>query len=655
MTGYRIGIDTGGTFTDGFVSKTGGGFVWAKTLTTPYDLGECFRHVLEDLATRLGVTTEEMLRGTEFLAYSTTHGTNTLLERSGPRLGLIVSEGMTELIDREHFFVPKDAIAEVAEEVSERGEVVRAVSDEEIRSRGEALSDAGIRGLVVAFRNSALNPENEEKAKAVLDAINPDHSFGWIPIFISTDLSLEPDDLIRLTTAVVSAYIHAPLADFLYPLEQELRNKYLQRPLLVANGAGGLARVAKSTALNTFQSGPACGAIGSSILAQSYGWDDVLSVDMGGTSTDITWIGDRDSLIGSGYWLDGVRLDGAVVDVRSIATGGSSIVSVVDGAVQIGPRSAGARPGPACFDLGGDLPTVTDADVVLGIFDPDYFRGGQLHLNADRARAAIDEHVARRLGIDVEQAAVRIHERLEIQAAEAIRGAQPDGRHLENFILFSYGGAGPTHSHGYASRLGIRRIAVFPFASVLSAFGCVISDIAHRYSVGLTPALRRSGPEGIVQQIRSAQERALEDMRLEGFEFPQVVFRFWADIEEADDGVRRWVPIAASDPEEVVREVGDTSDVRAVIVEGVIEVPKIDWKPGKARGKKVPTEASKGKRDVYFDGRTYASTIYDAVRLSEGSRLEGPAVIESEFTSCVVPPGATLTVDRYGTALMDLA
>lgn len=654
MCAYRIGIDTGGTFTDGFLIDSTGAYRWAKSLTTPYDLGECFRKVLQELADRVSLPLDELVRDAELMCYSTTHGTNTLLEEAGPRVGVIVSPGMRYDVasDVPAGLLPPDMVMELPASCLENGTLSSKLA---VREAAEELNDRGARGLVVALSDGPSSPELEREVAAEAAANCAEHSFGWIPVFAASEVSDAVDYPARTLAAVVTAYIGRPLARFLYPLERELRQRHMRRPLLVATGGCDVTRVASALAIDTLQSGPAYGALAAAKVAGGYGWDRVLCVDMGGTSTDISVVEPARRQLSKRFSTDGFAVAVPVMDVRPSAIGGSSIAHVEAGVLQVGPRSAGARPGPACFGLGGREPTVTDADLLLGIFSPDGFGGGRLHLDVDQASDAL-LGVGRKLGVDADQAATLIGTMAADHVAGAIRRVLDEhGQDPGEATMLSYGGAGPTHCMAVAGKLGIPRVVVLPFASTLSAFGCAASGASHSRRVPLPNGLADGSAAEVTARLEEAERAALDELASEGFPSPSQAVRYWLETEDpAGRALSRRLLRAGRAAAAVDAARGNAGPI-TLIAEAHVPVLETEWSGTSLPAKNPSAGARTGRREVSFDGERVGTDVYAESALEPGTRIDGPAVVETEFTSIVVPPSALLTVDSVGTCMLEFA
>ena len=405
---FNIGVDTGGTFTDAFVADDAGGSWTAKVPTTPHDLTVCFSDAIEACAQAVGLARHDLLRRTAVIRFSSTIATNTALTRSGPKLGLLVTAaGRPALYGlagtaagaKLAEFIEPDMITGIAEELSPDGEVLVSPSPDEVITAVRDLLERGARLLVVCLRHSAVNPAHEAAVGRIINASYPRHYLGAVPTLLSTDVSVIADDADRMAAAVVNGYLHRRLATSLYKAEDDLRAAGLARPLLIVTADGSVARVAKTRALDTYQSGPAAGVHGAALLARTYQLGSALTADVGGTSTDFGLVVAGQPVRAASVDVGGLDITQPSVELHSIALGGGSVVAVRDGAIAVGPDSAGAAPGPACFGLGGSDPTPTDAWLVLGYLDPANYLGGRRRLFPDLAAEALMRAVGAPLGL----------------------------------------------------------------------------------------------------------------------------------------------------------------------------------------------------------------------------------------------------------------
>jgi N-methylhydantoinase A/oxoprolinase/acetone carboxylase beta subunit len=589
-----ICIDTGGTFTDGFVLHDGAPHV-VKVMTTPHDLEVCFRDVIGAAAEAIGLDVPTMLRQTESVRYATTVGTNAVLQRRGPKLGLL-TDAPSSNGDAVHSGVG----------VFVDAEMVVQVNSDAASSAMRDLLDSGARGLV-----SSLSNGSEERAvRDLFEETYPPHCLDAVPLILGREVSQDSSLARRTATALFNAYVHPDVADFLYRAEDYLRDNGYRRPLLIVHNDGNCSRVAKTVAGKTYNSGPTGGLLGARTISALYGGRSLVSFDMGGTSLDVAVVDAGDIPVCEPGVVEGVEIAFPLPDLLPLGAGGGSIASLGDdGTLRVGPQSAGAYPGPACFGRGGSEPTVTDADVVLGILRPEAFLGGRIAIDGNAAAGAM-RPIGDRLGLDAEDVAERIlqtvNKEMGARLADIVRkrGVDPAGA-----TLLAFGGNGATHAAGIAEQARIREVMVMPFAPVFSAFGASTATVRHvrqaPSSNGNDDALRAS---------------VLRDMRAEGFEPDEVAIA----VREVEHGGERW--LAA----EAVRE------------SPPLEIPSIDGDSGEVR--------PAGEAEVRWPGRgRMATALYAREGLKPGATIAGPALVEAPETTCAVPPGWSARVDDHGT------
>lgn len=605
MPETTIDIDTGGTFTDAFVVHRGQVHT-VKVLTTPHDLALCFAQVLERAAEVVGVGVDELLGEATCVRYATTVGTNAVIQRTGPRIGLIVGtdelavygEGGAGAALVARFGAP-GMVAAVAGRANGNGDGQVVAASRELLARSA-------RGLVCSIATTQDGAAAERRVLESFRSHYPRQCLDTVPLTLSHDIASDPDDVRRTATALFNAYVHDDVARYLYRAEDWLRAHGYTRPLLVVHNDGGCARVAKTVAGRTYNSGPTAGLLGAAEIARVCAIDQLVTFDVGGTSLDVGVVaGGRAPFLEHGRVVD-VDVSFAMPDIHVLGSGGGSIAHLdgPGGALEVGPRSAGANPGPACFGRGGTAPTVTDADVVLGLIAPDRFLGGRMALDADAARRAMLT-----LGEDAVDVAARIRARLHENMAARI-GEQLAAQGLDpaRTSMLAYGGGGPTHACDVAARLGIPEVLTVPFAAVFSAFGASSADVRHVYDA--------APGDGVEDDLR---RQALRDMRGEGFDPAQVRL----SVEEIErHGVVR-------------------TTVTAVVA---LTHPQLEEREATAH---APRPA--GARSVLWPGAGRIQTpIYRAAELLPGACLAGPAVLEADDTTHVVPPAWTYRIDALG-------
>ncbi|TAK31118.1 MAG: hydantoinase/oxoprolinase family protein [Chloroflexota bacterium] len=643
-----VDIDNGGTFTDGYIAR-GDDIRAVKVDTTPHDLTVCFMNCLEEGAKQFGYeSVRDLLRETEVIRFSTTAGTNAIIQRRGPRLGLIVSSGHEDDL----YNGGKETV---------RGDLVPAemvlgleegAPEDTVRSTVRRLLNGGARVIVISLKNSFTDASEERRMKRLVQQDYPKQYLGAVPLLLASEVTARPGADLRTNAAVINAFLHKEMVKTLYKADEDLRAAGYARPLLIAHVNGGAARVAKTKAIDTYNSGPVAGLMGTAYMARQYGLSNVVSIDIGGTSTDVGVIVDGQYTYDPRPSVGGLPVNLPFIDVPSVGGGGGSIARVgpVTKELTVGPDSAGAVPGPACYDLGGMEPTATDADVVLGYIDPNYFLGGRRRLNRDKAVAAIGEQVGEQLGIGVEEAAQRVRERIVKIGADAVRDvlAAKDQRPGQ-FVLFAFGGAGGSYCGEIGAQLGVKQVYTFAHSAVFSAMGLSTADVVHSYEQAVRRPLSQAA-EPVNTALSGFQKAALRDMRGEGFAADDVSLS--VELEVSDRTTTRVVSLSDAgiqDAAAVAQAFGGAAgelQVEIVRLKAIGRVPHQAPVAHSAAGED-PSAARKGSRAIYRDGRWQETAIFERSLLQSGNVVVGPAVVEAVDSTYVVPSGFTFTVDQY--------
>jgi N-methylhydantoinase A/oxoprolinase/acetone carboxylase beta subunit len=663
---FNIGVDTGGTFTDAFIADEASGRWTAKVPTTPHDLTVCFSDAIDASAGAVGLARHDLLRRTAVIRFSSTIATNTALTRSGPKLGLLVTAadqgalyGLagTAAAARLAQFIDPDMITGIAEHVSPAGEVLLSPSADEVITAVRDLLERGARLVVVCLRNSAVNPANEAAVGRIVNASYPRHYLGAVPTLLSTDVSVVAVDADRMAAAVVNGYLHRRLATSLYKAEDDLRASGLARPLLIVTADGSVARVAKTRALATYQSGPAAGVHGAALLARSYGLDPALTADVGGTSTDFGLVVAGRPVRRHRVEVAGLEITQPSVELYSIALGGGSVVAVREGAITVGPDSTGAAPGPACFGLGGTDPTPTDAWLVLGYLDPANYLGGRRRLFPDLAAEALTRAVGTPLGLSAEEAALAVAE-AAVQAAAAAVGemvARPavraaiGGRPPGELALISYGGGGGCLLPAVAARTGLGPVYLPSLGPVFSAFGVSTFDVEHSYEARMPAGQLANGlPDSVAVLIAAARR----DARGEGFDPGQT--RLTVSVLR-DDGSVVAEDLEPDQAAVAVRQAGldqDQTILARLRATCAVPKPELPRRAGVAAPGAPPASAQTGRRAVLLTGGRPEVPVYARDRLQAGHTMSGPCLIESSGSTYLIPPGQSCRIDHFGTAVL---
>ena len=711
---YIIYIDTGGTFSDAVVVRPDGTFVNGKAPTTPQNLEECFFNCIEAAAKNGGQSLQELLSSTEILGYGTTAGTNAILTRyKAPKLGLIITKGFedTTMIgrglgrwagihplesihvpttDRPEPLIPRRLIKGVTERVDSAGEEIIPLYEREAEQAVKELLAEGVDGICVVFLWSFLNDSHELKVKEIIQALAPD---------MPTSLSCETSPLIRefsrTNSTVVNLYIGTAVKRLLVNIKERLNTYGYKKPLLIMQAAGGLSRSEVVRPVTTLHSGPVGGLVGVRFFKELYGLDNVIGSDVGGTSFDVCILPKE----GSAYIREPVvarfPISNPMMEIISIGAGGGTIAYIdeLTGLLRVGPHSAGAVPGPVCYQRGGTEPTVTDADVIMGRIDPDYFLGGAMKLDKEGAWKAIKEKIAVPLKISVEEAAYSICTIIDKVMADILASTlRQRGLDPAEFSVFAFGGAGAAHCGGYTHGIGFKNVIVCPFAATFSAFGASTADVYHRYESSpfvVMPGLPFSVTTGrftvteIMGQHRAnierynricetLIERAIRDMTEEGFKQDELTMKFVLEmryggqlhevVTRPDRIIIRNVDdlnhILATFEDEYIRLYSEGAmysgggvEIYNIVVEVSAPVPKPTPAKHPYKGKD-PSAAFKGARDAWFDKGFVKSNVYEMSRLENGNQIIGPAIIEGVDTTFVVPSDREVVMDEYLNMIM---
>ncbi len=625
-----VSIDNGGTLTDACVIY-GAKVFHAKTLTTPHDLTQCFVEVLREVSKRIygEAKLQTLLEEVDYIRYSTTQGTNAVVQRKGPRLGLILRKNseVSGLIrnDSERELLQalvgdRVAYIDLDEEAEALESTITAVAND--------LMSRGANRLVISLGGDDL-AEAETRVKRVVLLRYPRHLLGAVPILYSHQLSDDRDDARRTWSSLLNAFLHPAMENFLYGAETVMREARARNPLLIFGNDGGTSRVAKTIALKTWGSGPRGGMEGARALAQHYGRNTLLTMDIGGTTTDVGVV-DRGE-VRERRWgsLEDVQISFPLTEVESLGAGGSSIFRVVDGAIKVGPASVGGAPGPACFGYGGTEATITDAYLLLGILDGDSYFGGSIKLDKARARAAIEENIAGPLKIDLDQALLRMEQAYVAKIAKAMKPLVAD---VTQASLLAFGGAGPMTACRVAEALGVGEIIVPRMAAVFSAFGIGFSDIAHHYDA----ALGNGGEKNLSEVLERLTKRARSDMYSEGFDLDECSVEKSLDFSQNGEQARHRLNGSAKVPESLQQ----VQDLRLQL-RVTKSIPHFTLKPiDTAATRKATSDSTRTLRlaeAAKFSER--AVPLYHHDQLAAGDGAPGPAVVEEAYFTCLVPDG----------------
>ena len=692
MGEYLCGIDIGGTFTDCVVIDAGGRVTTAKVPSTPDDFSRGMMAALAAAAGKLGLAADELGRSLALLSHGTTTGTNAVIQQKGARVGLITTRGHNDVIHimrgsrgltgrdvrlvvhipesrKPDPLVPKRLIRGVSERIDCFGRVVVPFNEAEARAAVESLLAEGVEAIAVCFLWSFLNPDHEARMRALVEELAPG-------LFVTCSHELVPKwgEYERTAAVALNAYIGPITSSYLAKVERDVAATGYRAPLQITQCAGGTISVgaARQAPLLTLDSGPVSGVMGSQFLGEALGTPNVITTDMGGTSFDVGIIHDGRPATSYRSIVKQYEYFLPKVDIQAIGSGGGSKAWIdrVTGTLKVGPDSAGAVPGPVCYGRGGTVPTVTDADLLLGYLDPDSFAGGAMTLDREAAAAAV-AGLGERLGMSLEDCASGIAKIVEFQMADLIRKVTiQKGFDPRDFVIFAFGGAGPAHAGVFARELGVSRVVVpqRETASVWCAFGAAAADILHVYErVEIMAA--PFDPERINALLERLAAEGRRQLAEEGAAAERTAFAFSADmrhkgqineVEVALAGGR----LAAEDLPALQARFVERYELlygRGAALPGAqLEIVTLRCRASARTAKPplvaaarlteaIPGEARRRPRPVWWEGSGYRETpVYDGAALLPGNRLAGPAVVETVATNVVVHPGQSLAVDRYG-------
>jgi len=661
---WTADIDVGGTLTDGLFTS-GDKVVCVKVDTTPHDLTVCLLDCLSQAAEMSGFPDAvAFLENVDLIRWSTTITSNVLAELRGPRIGLLVTLG------HEHDLYGQNCRSAILGRLVNESDVIginASARDTEIMNAARSLLESGVRRICISLSNSHCDPAREIAFKRIIDQQYPDHFLGSVPVLAGSDISKSADDRTRTYCAAINAYTHGALAATLFKAEDDLRetSKY-SGTFLVSHINGGFAGIAKTKAIDTIESGPVLGILGSAHLAKLYGLTDVIAMDIGGTTAKISVLSGGEPIYRKPSDLFGTPLELALPYLRSIALGGGSVVKPVDGSkaadVQLGPESMGSFPGPACYGMGGDQATLTDAFVAAGLINPEYFLGGTKPIDRDLARKTIESLVAQPLHVSVEAACKTIIERAYESVANLIASAQAElGQDLSGYALFAYGGNGGLFAAGVAEKAGLQSVTVFSLGALFSAFGSSVSDICHVYERSIPePGVSEAGAARLRQFLEEIKLECVKDLLGEGIRPDDLTYAIEFEVA---GGSGHSVTVSCPEPALrsaselkaalstalAVHDGGRAGDVSLELLRVRVKkaMPKTQL-VGRALQGTDASHAQIGTRNVLWRSRTSEARVYRWESLQPGNRLVGCAVLEGVNTTYFLPDGWTMIIDTHG-------
>jgi N-methylhydantoinase A len=692
LDGVVVGIDTGGTFTDIVVLHPDGQVTINKSATTPKNFAQGVVDAVGVAAETLGISATEFLKRTSMFKHGTTVATNALINRRGAKVGLITTRGFEDTVyvmravgrvdglsemDIKHVtkvtkplpLVSRRAIQGVYERIDYKGQVVVPVDREGVREAVRELIEVqAVEAIAVCLLFSWMNPVHELEVARAVRELYPDRN---VSVTLSHEIAPQMGEYARSNTTVVNSFLWNTINQYVSGLNRQLRSSGLPDDIMVMQANGGIVRPEQMTGVGTLQSGPAGGMIATAFVAEMLGHSNVITADMGGTSFDVGLLTDHHFSLAREPIAERFRVLQPMIDVESIGAGGGTIARIdpLTGRLLVGPDSAGADPGPICYGMGGTQVTVTDANVVLGYIDPAYFLGGRRKLDKRAAEEAIERLIAKPLKLSVIEAAAGIYDVINSKMSDLIRRQVVRAGHIpEEYVIYAFGGAGPVHAAAYGAELGIHRVYIFPMSAVFSAFGVAASDVVHTKMI--TRQLRAPiDVDALYAEIQSIEAGLGQTMQIEGFSVDQITYRRMLHMRYARQVNEVGVQISSGP-----LKTGDRPQIEAAFntkyeemygsgaghAEAGIEIIAIavdaigaTVKPKLRKFDMVGRDsqpARKGHRRAYFTGAEPGyceAAIYDYTKLQAANIVNGPAIIETPFTTVVVPSAHLAEVDEY--------
>lgn len=679
----RIGIDVGGTFTDVIlVDESSGAIQVAKVLNEPGRRAATVARGVKRVMDQARVRASEVA----FIGHGTTITTNAVIERKGALTALITNKGFRDVIEMGRFSRPADLIYrvqldkpaplvprylrfEVDCRVDARGKVLKDLSRDEIQRTIEHIRSSDVESVAISLLFSFLDPTHERRLRDELKAALPN-----LDVLISSDVQPEFREFPRTSTTIFAAYIAPVFRRYLEALVGELQAADLANRLFIFQSNGGVARpqLVMRNPATTLLSGPAGAVVGAARMSATCGYSRLITMDMGGTSLDVCLLRDGAAEATTAREIDYFPVVTPMLDVHTVGAGGGSICRLDEvGRVKVGPESAAADPGPACYNLGGKQVTLTDVNVVLGYIDPNDFAGGEVKLHPELAHAVIETNIAKPLGVDVMQAAAGVFRVAANQMAEAIRfvsvqrGADP-----REFDLCVFGGGGPIHGFSIAADLGMRRILVPSNPGLFSASGIAAADFTHDYSASVLKPATAVTSALLDELYRSLRERAQADFDTEGVPAARRQYQRSVDIRYVGQTTEINVRAPGDDAthlreldafiaefhrqHEAIYTYSVPGEPVEIVNVRLRAIGLVDKPAQNADAGATHSPASVGTRQVWFDDRHVTTQLYRREALRSGAVINGPAIIQELSSATVVPPGARATLDPYGNILLEL-
>jgi len=674
----RIGIDVGGTFTDFVFMDDKGKFNYAKTPTTHKDLAMGVLNGVTDVLQISG----QSLQATDSIIHGTTIGTNAIVEGKGSKGGLLTTKGFEDVLEIRRVARPKDAAYDfevdnppplvprylrkgIIERINSKGEIVIPLDEDSVRNAVEFFKELGIEAITISLLFSFLNPIHEKRVAEICQEI-----YSEARLSLSSEICPEFREYERTCTTVMNSYLGPVIAEYMDNLINRLNTKYGKVNLHIMQSNGGYMSVemAETHAANLINSGPAAGAMAAAFIAELVGSKLAIGADMGGTTFDISIIDGGVPISTTWGGVTDYPIKLPMIDIRTIGAGGGSIAWVdALGVLNVGPQSAGSEPGPACYSKDGDLPTVTDANLILKRINPDFFNEGKQRLYPEKAKEAIKVHIAEKMGFSLEEAALGIIKIVNANMAKGISASSIErGYDLREFILVTMGGACNLHAAEIAGDLNIPQVIVPPMSGILSALGLLVADIQHDYVVTISKREQDINPYELLSHFQDLEFMGIQELKKEKVKKEDIAIEWSADLRYEGQSWELNIPLSnipnsdSLDIEEIKSnfhnahykaysysnpdETLEFLNLR-VRIRGKTPVVRLSHYPD------APTtplnKAEKERRVIWLASGFTEIPVYDRALLGAKTSLVGPCLIEERVSTTFIPQGCTCLVDGY--------
>lgn len=678
---YRIGIDVGGTFTDVTLlnSETGRYYTY-KLSSTLQDQSLAIANGTKETLELYGVPVSEI----EYFGHGTTVATNMIIERKGAKTALITTKGFRDLLeigrqtrpslynimeDKPETLVKRSLRKEISERVTAKGDILRDVDRDEVRAVLKELKEQGVESIAVCFLFSFLNSRNEKIVEECIKEVWPEAYYS-----VSSTILPEFREFERLSTTVINSYLGPRMKMYIHNLRQRIKEVGVTVEPYITQSNGGVMSISSTiqTPVQTALSGPSAGVMGAVYIAEAAGFKDIITYDMGGTSTDVSLVKDGIAEYTTKRKVCGLPSGVPMIDVHAVGAGGGSIAQIDNaGALKVGPESAGANPGPAAYGLGNENPVVTDANLVLGRINPHYVLGGRLKIDAELSKKAVKKKIADPMGIGTEEAALGIVKVVNSNMARAIRVITVEkGHNPSDFTLVAYGGAGPLHAVHLAQEMGIRTVLIPPAPGALCALGLLTADIKKSYVRTAIASYDEMTPEQINDVMSSLRDEGSAWLDSEKVPSERRKFHGIAEMRYVGQNYELQVEIpteniTVSDIEKMKQDFFVAHEKNygyynpnapVQFVNFRCEATGIVKKPNLAELETTlddPSKAEIGRRVVHFEeSGAVDCPVYDRAKFGRAKRVNGPCIIEQMDSTTVVPPNTWFSIDKFGNLII---